>query len=153
MKFLTLILLLISAASAQSVQFNLPYPQREKEFIAAVLVLEAASEGAQGMQAVINVIQNRAGHNNRLLYRVARHPGSFSAVNNLSTDTAIARAKKQVAIFKMALELASDAVSGQLTDLTQGATHYDNVKRFGKPYWARSYRQVAVIGNHVFYRG
>jgi len=36
-------------------------------------------------------------------------------------------------------------------DTTKGATHWENVKAFGVPYWAKGKTPCVVIGNHAFY--
>ena len=37
-------------------------------------------------------------------------------------------------------------------DVTNGATHWENVKAFGKPDWAKDMVVTARIGRHVFYK-
>jgi hypothetical protein len=37
-------------------------------------------------------------------------------------------------------------------DITLGATHWENVKAFGTPYWAKSMKKTVKIGNHQFYK-
>jgi hypothetical protein len=37
-------------------------------------------------------------------------------------------------------------------DVTKGATHWENVKAFGKPKWAKDMVVTATIGRHVFYK-
>lgn len=38
------------------------------------------------------------------------------------------------------------------TNYTKKATHFENVKAFGVPYWAHQMEETCRIGNHVFYR-
>lgn len=38
------------------------------------------------------------------------------------------------------------------TDLVKGATHWENTKAFGTPYWAKGHKAVAQVGNHTFYK-
>lgn len=37
-------------------------------------------------------------------------------------------------------------------DPTHGATHWENIEAFGKPYWADSLIKTVVIGTHTFYK-
>ena len=37
-------------------------------------------------------------------------------------------------------------------DITGGATHWENVKAFGLPDWARGMQQTAAIKDHVFFK-
>lgn len=50
---------------------------------------------------------------------------------------------------KLAIEAWEDS---ETTNLTNGATHWENVKAFGEPWWAKSMSITAEIGNHVFYK-
>lgn len=38
------------------------------------------------------------------------------------------------------------------TDITGGADHWENVKAFGEPYWAKSMVKTVIIGDHQFYK-
>lgn len=37
-------------------------------------------------------------------------------------------------------------------DVTNGATHWENVNAFGKPYWIKSMKMTVIIGDHRFYK-
>lgn len=37
-------------------------------------------------------------------------------------------------------------------DITNGATHWENIKAFGKPYWVRKMVKVYSYKDHVFYK-
>ena len=37
-------------------------------------------------------------------------------------------------------------------DITKGATHYENIERYGIPYWAAKMTIVCKIGEHTFYK-
>lgn len=37
-------------------------------------------------------------------------------------------------------------------DITGGANHWENVKAFGKPYWADSMTKTVLVKDHQFYR-
>ena len=36
-------------------------------------------------------------------------------------------------------------------DITHGATHWENVKAFSIPYWAKDMRVTLVLGDHTFF--
>lgn len=37
------------------------------------------------------------------------------------------------------------------SNLTKGATHWENVKAFGKPKWASKMKKTVTIKDHVFF--
>ena len=127
----------------------------ERQIIAAVLVLEAANQGEQGMVAVLHVINNRAkGHPSRAVGQVARRK-AFSCINAITSQKhpdygpAIARAMKD-RTWPQALAMVDAYCAGRLSaDNTGGATHYC----IEPP---RSWREQMVftkrIGLHVFFR-
>jgi spore germination cell wall hydrolase CwlJ-like protein len=126
-----------------------------RELIAACLVLEAGGEGSDGMQAVLNVIVNRAeGHLHRMVPETIK-PGAFSCMSGIWNISApdygplIRRATKQRGVYQAALQLISILENGLLTDNTGGATHYHAV--YIRPYWADHLHYLVTIGNHIFY--
>lgn len=116
---------------------------------------EARGEGRDGLQAVINVIDNRTrdprypdSH-----AAVATQPWQFSAYNdNDPNRSKLERVSDDDAGFVTAMELAAQAVGGGLPDITGGATHYHSTK-IDPPFWAEGAEVTAVIGEHVFYKG
>lgn len=124
---------------------------------------EARGEGSRGMQAVLNVIGNRAAHPGwwgRDVAGVAQHSGlvndhpvyQFSCWNGSDANRAklltVTNADLQ---FREALVLAGCLVAGHLPDLTGGADHYYD-RRGATPYWAKGAFYRCTIGNHAFYR-
>lgn len=138
---------------------------RERDCLAMIAYLEAASEGVQGMQAVINVVRNRMkdarfpdtacaviGQNGQFepmerrpqLKRVVRSGRAFSLRRVLGIDTGYERM-----MLGHALRLAGTALK---QDLTRGALYFVN------PYlmmpdrcpWFAKLRRTAKIGAHVF---
>ena len=137
---------------------------RQKEVIAACLVLEAGGEGKTGMQAVMNVITNRAKGGSKGFYLQVVKEKQFSCINSarwgefLNTQALnaniIGKAKKSPA-WKVAVEIVDSAFSGSLSDVTGGATHYYSTKVYKnghKPDWADAFQQTKVIGRHLFLR-
>lgn len=125
------------------------FAKPEHELFAAVLVLEAAGEGRQGMQAVANVIVNRTERRQSTFRREILRPRQFSSLNGRSETHAIELARRDSS-WTVAIELAALARSGGLRDITGGATHFHSGKR---PRWARYMAPTVTIGRHFFYRG
>lgn len=124
--------------------------------VAATLWLEARGEGEQGMQAVMNVIMNRAGGDFSKTRSVVLKPKQFSCWNGVSNPAKetveLSKSHGKEAPFKTAVKLVDQAMKGRLEDITNGATHYFNPKQV-KPSWAKTMKFKARIGNHDFYEG
>jgi N-acetylmuramoyl-L-alanine amidase len=58
--------------------------------------------------------------------------------------------RDNVQAWEDSLEIAQQAMLGNLADLTDGATHYYNA-RLANPKWAHHYAHVKTIGNHSFH--
>jgi hypothetical protein len=116
---------------------------------------EARGEGKIGMEAVACVIRNRV-RNPRWWGKdyssVCLHPFQFSCWNandpNLPKLRSVTDADPQ---FRTALEVASDAGSGNLADPTGNADSYFAVGT-PEPSWARTAAYTRTIGHHAFYR-
>ena len=145
----------------------------ERQIIASCLVLESASQGIEGMRAVLNVIHNRADHKLSRVVRVTIKRGQFSAmhsiwgknyvrlvllidtihriVGNPDYNALIERAKRD-RMYETALKLVLLMEKGLLEDNTRGSTHYHAVSI--KPYWADadSFSHTVTLGRHRFYR-
>lgn len=128
--------------------------QLEKEVVAACLIGEAGGEGPQGMQAVMNVISNRAKGNPAQFVKVCLKPYQFSFFN----EATVSRSKKLVDIvdkakkhpkWNIAMELVQNASKKKLEDITQGATHYHTTAV--NPSWAPKLKYIEQLGNHKFY--
>lgn len=122
--------------------------------LARTLWSEARGEGSQGMQAVANVIMNRAanpkwwGISPR---SVCLHPWQFSCWNqndpNRAKMLAVTAADLQ---FAEALEIAAAAIAGTLPDITSRATSY-YAAGSPMPRWAIHQKPCATIGHHLFF--
>jgi N-acetylmuramoyl-L-alanine amidase len=128
--------------------------------VAATLWMEARGEGEHGMHAVLNVIMNRAKGDFSKAKEVSLKPKQFSAWNSISNpeqktiqiyqslkgkNTADSKA------FSTALNLVNQALTGKLTDITDGATFYFNPK-LANPSWAKKMKRTIRLGNHDFYK-
>lgn len=117
---------------------------------------EARNQGERGMQAICNVIMNRAdnptwwGHN---VKEVCLKPYQFScwlpSDPNFAKLKAVGLEDKQYA---QAYELAQLALYGGLEDLTGGATSYFAKTMEHPPKWAEDREPCAMIGDHLFYK-
>lgn len=128
----------------------------ERLVLASTLVLEAASEGPEGMQAVLNVIQNRAGGNIDRVMGVVAKPKQFTALNEATNSRnpdygpIIERATSDP-VFSEAYALVKIMEQGDLADITGGADHY-HADHGEAPYWTASMHFTKKIGSHTFYR-
>lgn len=104
----------------------------------AVLAIigEAEGEGYTGMCAVASAIRNR---------------GTLKGVYGEHAP----RVKKHL-YSKKTYQMAWDAWGVSMMPSNRasigGATHWENVKAFGKPYWASSMVETATIGSHTFFK-
>ncbi|UTW53969.1 cell wall hydrolase [Kordiimonas sp. SCSIO 12610] len=139
------------------------------EWAARIAWGEARGEGAAGMHAVINVMQNRAETEGRFgnsLAEVSTRPRQFSAFNKDDPSTPFVDEgdpNRELLLnvtdddpeFRIAVALATQAVDGKLPDLTNGADHY-HARNIALPSWVRNSPNAtvsAIIGNHIFYTG
>lgn len=128
------------------------------DVIARTLWGEARSQGATGMHAVCNVIQNRArnpgwwGHD---LRSVCLSPWQFSCWNANDPQAAKMRGPINDDAFTTATELAERAVANMLADLTDGADHYYS-EAIKPPSWTYGREPTFVCGEkgsrHFFYK-
>ena len=128
------------------------------EAVVACLVLEAGGEGTEGMQAINEVIQNRAKKNGyydqdklKALYDVVVKPKQFSCFN-AGVEPAITKAKRHPR-WNEAIEI----MMAPTTNLTGGARFYyanTGANKIKAPSWAKNIikqgGKTVQIGNHVF---
>lgn len=138
-----------------------PKKLQDAYVVVATLWGEARGEGDVGMQAVLNVIMNRAKNNFNGAVGVALKPKQFSVWNGINDPyqyannlAAKARANKlkdaDLKSYRQAIILVDKAMKGQLPDITGGATFYFNPK-LANPSWAKKLKFLKRIGNHDFY--
>lgn len=127
------------------ISISLCSAQNKKELVTSVLILEAANQGERGMQAVFEVLLNRAKSSKiESIYKEARKPKQFSCLNKISDETAITRAKKSP-VWPTAWRIVS---AGRNENLVRGATHY-YADWIAEPPWAKGRRKMR-LGNHIF---
>lgn len=128
----------------------------DRQIIASVLVLEAASDGLEGMTAVLNVIANRADRDPHRMLREAVRPKQFSAINSATGQRqpdysrVMARAQRDP-MYARAIRLVLQFEEGRIEDNTNGATFYHHV-RLRSPHWAHHKVYLGTIGSHHFFR-
>ena len=128
--------------------------------VAATLWGEARGEGTNGMQAVMNIIMNRAHGDFSKAREVALKRKQFSVWNGVKNPEEISlqmardsrnKKLKDIPSYIEALELVDKAMRGDLPDITGGATHYFNPHKVLPP-WAKEMVKTVSIGNHDFYK-
>jgi spore germination cell wall hydrolase CwlJ-like protein len=142
---------------ATQVTFSVPRYMpclEELETVAACLILEAASEGDEGMRGVMSVIRNRAHGLPELFKPVVLKPMQFSALNGVTAGReelshCVWRAKND-RMWSTAFSLVKEAQGESWRDITGGATHYTRSDETVR--WTRTLRKTATIKHHSFYR-
>ena len=129
--------------------------EQDENILAKVIAGEAAGEGRKGMQAVANVIRNRAKSRNKTPKEIVLQPYQFSV---LVEPKIMDRNYKSVK--KIADELASNI--DNLPDIVSGAENYvaqwlyDKIKadsewtKKNDLEWVNKLNVVETIGEHVF---
>jgi spore germination cell wall hydrolase CwlJ-like protein len=112
------------------------------EQMGLTLAGEAGGEGYLGMYAVACVIQNRAKKSHLSTSKVIK--GGFYGRTSKGARKAFSAQKKAI------LGLVSQV--GSLKDITNGATHFENVEYFGYPSWTKSMIKTCKIGRHTFFK-
>jgi len=154
--FPTLALGLLLLPAAAWADDDGPLTHYERLLVASCAVLEAASDGPDGMQAVLNVIHNRAGGDIHRVVGVVAQPKQFTALNRATRSRhpdygpVIERATNDPS-FSLAYDLVVLMEQGKLPDITGGADHY-HADHGERPYWTESMTLSARIGDHLFYR-
>ena len=92
---------------------------------------EARGEGYTGMYAIACALRNR-GHLRGVYGLYAKMPYINPKVSTL------------------ALKAWQNSLYGH--DVTGGANHWENIKAFGLPRWAKGARITVTIGRHTFFR-
>ncbi len=145
------------AEAASPISFSIPkysLSSKERETVAACLVLEAANQGDFGMRSVMAVIRNRARGLPELFTPTVLRAKQFSAFNSVTTGREsfarmLVRAQRDP-MWETALAIVDDAVHESWHDPTEGATHYTRTGE--RTQWTRSLAKTVTIGSHSFYR-
>lgn len=146
--------------------------------LAKNIYFEARGETTQGKVGVANVVMNRVEHwhypnticgvvyQAKLSQWWLDHNGREVPVRNMCqfswycdgksdelvlTDSNGVVIKAHLEAWEESIEIAKMAITGQLFDITNGATHYYNPE-LANPLWAVHYEETATIDSHCFHK-
>jgi len=129
-------------------------PQDPVDVMARTIWGEARGEGRAGMEAVGNVIMNRANNPRwwgRDVISVCQAPWQFSAWNpddiNRRLLLAVTEADAQ---FRTCLEIARSGIGGTLRDHTHNSDHFH--EQSIRPLWSQGRQHTVHLGRHRFFR-
>jgi spore germination cell wall hydrolase CwlJ-like protein len=142
MKKILLIILLIMLGFVCFVQADY-----DQTIVAATLIMEAGGEYYEGsLEAVYEVIYNRAIEKNQSFSEVCLAPKQFSCWNGKDIMSAVEKASQHPR-WNEAMKIAYEDPK---TNYTMGADHYH--ADYVRPYWADSLTRTVKIGLHIFYK-
>jgi len=133
----------------------------DNEIVAATLIGEAGGEGANGMKAVYNVLNNRAKNKGTSTAGESLRPNQFSMWNSVTKNVSnkedfnkknilsVINQYKNHSKWDEALTISKSSVN----DLTKGATHYYAFKgpnKISPPFFTKNWTETVKIGNHKF---
>lgn len=143
---------MLAAAIMTLVFYALPARAAEvgdKTIVIETLIGEAKSEGTLGMQAVAEVIRNRADKSGRTMSEECLLPYQFSFWNNRAKAERFLFLKSTPTDYDSADAAFHRALEG--SNLAQGARHF-YAARICMPKWADG-KDSLRIGRHVFIKG
>ena len=149
-----LALILAGVAINASADPKPPTHITERQLLASVLVMEAGGEidpstghSRKAMQAVWEVIWQRAKNRRLSPVGVVTQRKQFSCLNHITAGRAIATAQRHPH-WRHAWGIVG---SPPVTNITKGADHYhaDWIK---DPYWADPNKKTVTLGRHTFYK-
>jgi len=103
-----------------------------------VLLAEAANQSYEGMYAVACVIRNRGGID-----------GFYGAKRKDLNEFCNRQGERLISLAKT---IERRVFEEGAADITSGSTHFENIERFGTPYWAKTMEKTVKIKNHTFWR-
>lgn len=131
---------------------------RDRVILAKTLWGEARGEGRRGMQAVAAVVMNRKRQGyrgRRSAAEVCLDPRQFSCWNGDDPNLPLLQRidANPDADFVNAMQIARDALAGDLPDPTFGSKHYvaTTLPPRAMPDWLLGKTPVVTIGRHAFY--
>ena len=127
-----------------------------EDILARVLWGEAEGEGADGMQAVGNVIMNRVERDSKYdadAQDIVMEYKQFSSVGDPKRLEAMMNLSKDNPEYIQALEISKKLLAGEMEDITGGATHFYNPNTAAKYDWIDEYPVTFKLKNHWFAKG
>jgi spore germination cell wall hydrolase CwlJ-like protein len=146
----------ISLTTDAARPFRLPNAldaSRDLECLTQAAYYEARGEGREGMQAVAQVVLNRARHPafpKSVCGVVFQGAGLRSGCQFSFTCNGAMRARVNPVAWNRARDVASKALSGAVFSSVGNATHFHTTGV--SPGWRNSLVQVSQVGSHLFYR-
>ena len=123
-----------------------PETEFENDVVITTIILEAGGEYQVGaLEAVYEVIMNRAKKRKKTPAQVCLQKWQFSCWNDKDIADNIAKAKKHPRW------VIAKNILGKETNYTNGADHY-HADYIDDPYWAKSMKVTVKIGKHIFYK-
>jgi spore germination cell wall hydrolase CwlJ-like protein len=131
---------------------------KDSEIIAATIIGEAGGEPYNGMQAIKNVLDNRANDKGTSAAGEALRPKQFSMWNKATANVSNRSDYKSTDVnsiinlyrnhdkWSSAIKLATSKPK----DITKNATLYYAHNKIKPPYWTEDWTKTAVIANHTF---
>lgn len=146
LKYILLSLLLVINVHARD-NVQLPGIAKEIKCLADNIYFEARNESTQGQLAVALVTNNRVNskHYPDTICEVVWEYKQFSwTIDGLSDIP------KNKDAYNKAKFIALLLVTSNITDFTEGATHYHAT--YVNPYWSSKLVKLTKIDNHIFYK-
>lgn len=130
------VIFVIPSCFAKDEAGNISHP----ECLYKGIIGEAIGEGYEGMYAVACVYRNRLRKG---------LPLGCTALKRADLDSFV---RRQGGKYKEMVEkIVKSVFCENSPDITNGATHYENIQAFGLPYWAKEMKITTVIGSHTFF--
>ena len=137
---------------------------QEEKCLATMVYGEARGEPEKGQIAVAHTAMNRS--SKKTICEIVLAPKQYSIFNNNPELRKVAQSlvleprQKNIidsAGWAQAQRVAKLVLQGKTVDFSNGATHYIadrvmKIKGYKYPKWSRKYTQVAMIGDHRFFR-
>jgi N-acetylmuramoyl-L-alanine amidase len=113
--------------------------------------------GIAGMQSVANVVMNRAAKHHDSVYAEVYKPLQFTSMSYQHDPQLLIQCTAQSSVedrhtWAQAQQIAGQAASGSLPDLTGNATNYVAESLTPKPSWCSTMTQTAIIAGQVFFK-
>ena len=127
-----------------------------EDILARVLWGEAEGEGADGMQAVGNVIMNRVERDSKYdadAQDIVMEYKQFSSVGDPKRLEAMMNLSKDNPEYIQALEISKKLLAGEMEDITGGATHFYNPNTAAKHDLIDEYPVTFKLKKHLFAKG
>ena len=113
---------------------------------------EARGGGSDGMQSVLNVLQNRAARRGTSIYAEVVRKWQFSSMTAPGDPELIMFPTDIDPQWQVALRLAQSMADGTLSDITDGAIGYYALSMTTPPAWAVRMTPTVTIAGQKFYR-